>query len=98
MNDASDLVVIAVGASYLQVSPAKERVTAEQAQLDTATALFQHASHQHDVGVLEQTDVNRSRIQMLTERQRLETLLNDLAKQKISLARPIGLPADDTYD
>ncbi len=83
MKDTRDLVVLAVGASYLQVSAAKERVTAEQAQLDTATALFQQASQQHDVGVLSQTDVNRSRIQMLTERQRLETLRNDLAKQKI---------------
>ena len=98
MKDARDLVVLAVGASYLQVSAAKERVTAEQAQLDTATALYQQASQQHDVGVLAQTDVNRSRIQMLTERQRLETLRNDLAKQKISLARLIGLPADDHFD
>ena len=98
MKDARDLVVLAVGASYLQVSAAKERVTAEQAQLDTATALFQQASQQHDVGVLAQTDVNRSRIQMLTERQRLETLRNDLAKQKINLARLIGLPADDHFD
>ncbi|HWO44583.1 MAG TPA: TolC family protein, partial [Methylomirabilota bacterium] len=57
MKDARDLVVLAVGASYLQVSAAKERVTAEQAQLDTATALFQQASQQHDVGVLAQTDV-----------------------------------------
>src|SRR5258705_12759943 len=98
MKDARDLVVLAVGASYLQVSAAKERVTAEQAQLDTATAFFQQASQQHDVGVLAQTDVNRSRIQMLTGRQRLETLQNDLAKQKINLARLIGLPADDHFD
>jgi len=98
MKDARDLVVLAVGASYLQVSAAMERVTAEQAQLDTATVLFQQASQQHDVGVLAQIDVNRSRIQMLTERQRLETLRNDLAKQKINLARLIGLPADDHFD
>jgi len=31
MKDARDLVVLAVGASYLQVFAAKERVTAEQA-------------------------------------------------------------------
>src|SRR5262249_62242280 len=88
----------AVGASCLQASPVKERLTAEQAQLDTATALLQQASQQRDVGLLAQTDVNRSRIQMLTERQRLETLRNDLAKQKINLARLIGLPADDRFD
>src|SRR2546428_12341568 len=35
---------------------------------------------------------------MTTERQRLETLRNDLAKQKINLARLIGLPADNHFD
>src|SRR5262249_43741182 len=48
MDDARNLVVLAVGASYLEVTAAKERVTAEQAQLDTATALFQQASQQHE--------------------------------------------------
>jgi Outer membrane protein len=80
LKDARDLVVLAVGGSYLQVAAAKQRVLSEQAQLDTATALFNQASQQRGVGLLAQTDVNRSRIQMLTEQERLETLKNDLAK------------------
>src|SRR6266851_4963123 len=98
LKDARDLVVLAVGGSYLQVAAAKQRVLSEQAQLDTATALFNQASQQRGVGLLAQTDVNRSRIQMLTEQERLETLKNDLAKQKINLARMIGLPANDQFD
>jgi outer membrane protein TolC len=35
---------------------------------------------------------------MLTERERLETLENDLSKQKINLARMIGLPANDEFE
>jgi outer membrane protein TolC len=98
LKDARDLVVLAVGGSYLQVAAAKERVISEQAQLDTATALYNQSSQQRAVGLLAQIDVNRSRIQMLTEQERLETLRNDLAKQKINLARMVGLPANDHFD
>ncbi len=35
---------------------------------------------------------------MLTGKERLETLLNDLAKQKINLARMTGLPPNDQYE
>jgi len=98
MKDARDLVVLAVGGSYLQAVAAKARVVSARAQLDTATALYQQASQQRGEGLLAQTDVNRSRVQMLTDKERLETLLNDLAKQKINLARMTGLPPNDQYD
>jgi outer membrane protein TolC len=42
--------------------------------------------------------VNRSQVQLQTERQRLMSLQNDLAKQKINLARIVGLPPVDNYD
>jgi outer membrane protein TolC len=98
IKDARDLVVLAVGGSYLQAVAAKARVTSAKAQLETATALYQQAAQQRGVGLLAQTDVNRSRVQMLTDRERLETLLNDLAKQKINLARMTGLPPNDQYE
>lgn len=98
MKDARDLVVLAVGGAYLQVIAAKARVNSAQAQLDTATALLQQTSEQRGVGLVAQIDVNRSRVQMLTEQERIETLRNDLAKQKINLARLTGLPANDQFD
>src|SRR5260370_5733724 len=98
MKDARDLVVLAVGGSYLQVIAAKQRVVSEQAQLATAAALLDQASQQRAAGLLSETDVNRSGIQMLAERERLETLENDLSKQKINLARMIGLPDNDEFE
>jgi outer membrane protein TolC len=98
MKDARDLVVLAVGGAYLQAIAAKARVDSTQAQLDTATALFQQTSQQRGVGLVAQTDVNRSRVQMLTQQERLETLRNDLAKQKINLARLTGLPANEQFE
>src|SRR6202030_1964320 len=69
-----------------------------RAQLETAQALYQQTSEQRQVGLVAQIDVNRSRVQMLTEQQRLVSLENDLAKQKINLARMAGLPPNDGYE
>ena len=97
-RDARDLVVLAVGGAYLQVIAAAARVNSVRAQLDTANALYQQSSQQHSVGLVAQIDVNRSRIQVLTQQQRLASLQNDLGKQKINLARMVGLPPNDRYD
>jgi len=97
-KDARDLVVLAVGGAYLQVIAAAARVNSARAQLETANALYQQTSQQRNVGLVAQIDVNRSRIQMLTQQQRLASLQNDLGKQKINLARMTGLPPNDRYD
>ena len=97
-RDARDLVVLAVGGTYLQVIAAKARVDSARAQLDTANALYQQALQQRGVGLIAQVDVNRSQVQALADQQRLLSLQNDLAKQKIDLARLIGLPPTDQYD
>jgi outer membrane protein TolC len=55
-------------------------------------------TQQRAVGLVAQIDVNRSRVQMLTQQQRLTSLENDLAKQKINLARMLGLPPNEHYE
>jgi outer membrane protein TolC len=97
-QDARDLVVLATGGSYLQVIAAKARVQAAQAQLETADAVYQQTLQQLQFGKVPQIDVNRSQVEVLTERQRLASLQNDVAKQKINLARLTGLPPNDQYD
>ncbi len=97
-DDARDLVVLAVGGAYLQTIAAKARVDSARAQLDTATALYNQTLERRKVGVSAQIDVNRALVQQETQRQRLSTLENDLAKQKINLARLTGLPANNHYD
>jgi outer membrane protein TolC len=97
-DDARDLVVFAVGGAYLQVIASKAKVDSARAQLDTANTLFRQTSEQRNVGLVAQVDVNRSQVQALTQQQRLVSLQNDLAKQKINLARLTGLPPSDLYD
>src|SRR5215831_2578768 len=97
-EDAEDLVALAVGGAYLQVIAAKARLDATRAQLETAEALYRQAIEQRSAGVIAQTDLKRAQIQALTGRQRMITLQNDLAKQKINLARLTGLPPNEFYD
>jgi outer membrane protein TolC len=97
-QDAKDLVVLAVGGAYLDVIAARARVESARAQLETANALFRQTTEQRSVGLLAQIDVNKSQVQALTQQQRLASLQNDLAKQKINLARLAGLPPNDRYE
>ena len=97
-QDAKDLVVLAVGGAYLQVIAAQARVVSARAQLVTANDLLQQTSQQRAVGLVAQIDVNKNQVQVLTQQQRLATLQNDLAKQKINLARITGLPPNENYE
>jgi outer membrane protein TolC len=97
-QDSRDIVVLAVGGAYLLVIADKARVQSALAQLDTANALYQQASQQRAVGIVAQVDVDRSQVQALTQQQRVTSLQNDLAKQKINLARMTGLPPNNQYD
>ena len=98
VDDSKDLVVLAVGGSYLQVLASRARVESARVQVQTAEALYQQTAQRKAVGLAAQVDVDRSEIQALTQQQRLTALRNDLAKQKITLARMIGLPPSDSYE
>jgi len=97
LENARDLVALAVGGAYLQVLAAQARVDAAQAQFDTANAVFHQSGEQHREGVLAQLNVDQSQVRTLTQRQQIITLRNDLAKQKINLARLTGLAPNDAY-
>ena len=91
LDDARDLVVFAAAGAYLQTLASAARVESAKAQVATATTLFEQASAQQKEGLLALVDANRSRVQLQTQQQRLITLENDFAKQKLNLARIIGL-------
>jgi outer membrane protein TolC len=97
-RDARELVVLAVCGAYLQVIASKERVKSANAQLETATALYQQTLQKRSVGLVPQIDVDRSEVEELTQQQRVTSLENLVAKQKIGLARMTGLPPNDNYD
>jgi outer membrane protein TolC len=97
LQDARDLITLAVGGAYLQVLAAQARVDAAQSQLDTANAVFHQSTEQHAEGVLGRLNVDQSQVRTLTQQQQIITLRNDLAKQKINLARLTGLAPNAGY-
>ena len=96
-QDARELIVLAVGGAYLQTIAAKARMASEDAQLQSANAVFDQSKQQFEQGLIAKVDADRNEVQALTHQQRLLSLKNDLAKQKINLARMIGLPPNDQY-
>jgi outer membrane protein TolC len=97
-RDVRDVVVLAVGGSYLQTLAARARVSAARTELETATALLEQAEERRAVGLVAQVDVDRSKVQALTQQQLLIGFENEFAKQKIALARLIGAVPTDAYD
>jgi outer membrane protein TolC len=91
-QDVRDLIALAVSSAYLQVVSGGARVDSARAQVATAQATYQQAVDRHDAGVAARIDVTRSQVELQTEQQRLTSVENDLAKQKIAFGRLIGLP------
>ena len=96
-EDARNLVVQAVSNAYLAVITDSARVDAIQAELNTAQALFDRASDQKRAGTVAGIDVLRADVQRQTEQQRLLAQKNQVEKDKLTLARAIGLPAGQQF-
>ncbi|MGA9528875.1 MAG: TolC family protein [Terriglobales bacterium] len=91
LKDARDLVVLATGNAYLQALAGAARVETAQAQQETARALYEKALAQQQAGVAPAIDTLRAQVEYQSRQQQLISAANDFAKQKLSLARVIGL-------
>jgi outer membrane protein TolC len=96
-NDARDTVVLAVGANYLLVIAQESRLEAARAQLETAQALYDLAKDQEAAGLAPNIDTLRARVQLQAQQESLIQVENDLEKQRIALARVIGLPVRQKF-
>ncbi len=96
-QNARDLVVLVVGAAYMQALAGEARIESVQAQVNTSSALYQQAQDLKGAGVVAAIDVLRSQVELQVQQQRLLAAKNDFAKQKLSLARLIGLPAGQEF-
>jgi outer membrane protein TolC len=96
-QNSRELVVLSVGFSYVETLAAEARVTAVDAQLKTAQALYQQAVDQKAAGVVPAIDELRAQVEMQAQQQRLLVVKNDLDKEKLQLARIIGLPTGQEY-
>ncbi len=97
-QDARDIVVLAVANFYLQAIAGRARIDAVRAQVNTAQALYQQAVDQKNAGTAAGIDVLRAQVELQAEQQRLIFFSNEFEKQKLALARAIGLPIGQQFD
>ncbi len=89
--------MLAVGANYLLTIANESRVAAAEAELKAAQALYQLAVDQETAGLVPNIDTLRARVQLQTQQSVLIQAQNDLEKQRIALARVIGLPVRQKF-
>ena len=98
VRNARDLIVLAVGGSYLQLIATNARVQAAQAQVESSRAVAKQAQDRFEAGVAPRVDSQRARVQYQTEEQRLRSLQADRDTAKLQLGRLIGLPLGQPFD
>ena len=94
LRNARELVVLAVGGTYLQVVADTARVDSQNTQVKYAQAVYDQSASRLAAGTNTRIDVTRSFVQLQTEQERLISLEADLKEHKIALARLIGIPLD----
>jgi outer membrane protein TolC len=96
-KNARDLVVLVVGGTYLQAVASASRVDAAKAQVETARTLYQRALDLKGTGIVAGIDVIRANVEYQTQQQRLLVTQNQFEKDKLQLARVIGLPTGQQF-
>jgi outer membrane protein TolC len=97
-KNTRELIVLVVVSNYLLVIADQSQVEAALAQRDTAKVLLDQTIDQHKAGLAAAVDELRSNVELQAREQRLIVAKNALAKQKLVLARAIGLPAGQMFD
>ena len=97
-EDARDMVVLTVGNAYLLVLADQTNVSSVQAQVDTAKVSLNQAVDNHQAGTAPLLDELRARVDYQSLEQQLITAQNSLEKDKLALARTIGLPLAQSFN
>ena len=98
IEDAKDMVVLTVGNAYLLCIADASRVQSAQSQVDTSKVSLDQAVANHQAGTSPLLDELRARVDYQTQQQTLITAQNQYQKDKIALARAIGLPLEQSYE
>lgn len=97
-EDARNLVILTVGNAYLVVLADQAQVDSVQAQVQTAQVSLNQAIANHNAGTAPRLDELRARVDYQTLQQRLIVAQDSLAKDKLALARTIGLPLEQSFN
>jgi outer membrane protein TolC len=96
-QDARDLVVLVVGNAYLLALADETQVSSVEAQAATAKVSLDQAVDNHQAGTAPLLDELRARVDSQSLEQQLIVARNALEKDKLALARVIGLPLEQSF-
>jgi outer membrane protein TolC len=98
LSDARDIVVLAAGSAYLQVVASKARVRAVLAKRDAMAVFDDFTVQRVREKVSPEIDGIRSQVARQTADERVTVAEAGLAKDKLTLARVVGLPQGQDFD
>jgi outer membrane protein TolC len=97
-RSARTFVIHVAATLYIDALASAARVDAAQAQLETASALYDQAQDLKRSGMVAGIDTLRAEVELNLERQRVTAARNDFEKSKLQLARAIGLPLGQNFN
>jgi outer membrane protein TolC len=93
--DAQDIVVLAVGSTYLQIVATRARLDTANAELQSAQEFDRQAADRVKADVSPEIDSLRAQVERQTAEQRVVDAANALEKSRLALGRLIGLSLDE---
>ena len=97
-QDAREMVVLAAGNAYLLVLADETQVASVEAQVATSKVSLDQAAANHEAGTAPLLDELRARVDYQSLEQQLIVARNALEKDKLALARTIGIPLPQSFN
>lgn len=97
-QDAREMVVLVAGNAYLLALADETRVASVEAQVATAKVSLDQAVANHEAGTAPLLDELRARVDYQSQQQELIVSQNALEKDKLVLARVIGIPLAQSFN
>lgn len=96
--DAREIVVLVVANAYLETVASEARVAAAQSQLETARSSYDEATNMRKAGMVAGIDVLRAQVEVAARQQQVLAFSNEFAKEKLDLARVVGLAPGQQFE
>jgi len=97
-EDARQMVILTVGNAYLRLLADQAQIESTQAQVETSQVSLDQAVSNHSAGTAPKLDELRARVDNQSLQQQLIVARNTKEKDKLALARIIGLPLAQNFE
>jgi len=97
-EDARQLVILTVGNAYLKILADQAQTEAIASEAQTSQASLDQATNFHTAGTAPKLDQLRAQVDTQGLQQQLISARNQIEKDKLALARTIGLPLDQKFE